>query len=58
MRTLVEKFLLEYFGFYDGPKGEESRKELIKAYDNNAVLTFAIHRLRDTKPLPMGDELV
>ncbi|KAI3415929.1 hypothetical protein GPALN_005492 [Globodera pallida] len=48
LRTLTEKFLLEFYNFYDGPKGEQTRQQLLNAYDTNATFTYSMCFLSDS----------
>ncbi|KAL3097781.1 hypothetical protein niasHS_000516 [Heterodera schachtii] len=49
-RTMAENFLLEFFNFYDGPNGEQTRQQLLNAYDANATFTYSMCFLADTHP--------
>jgi hypothetical protein len=35
LQKMIENFLIEYFSFYDGPNGEQTRQQLMNAYDAN-----------------------
>jgi hypothetical protein len=35
LKQLAESFLSEFLGLYDGPDGEQTRKRLMEAYDEN-----------------------
>ncbi|KAI1727416.1 nuclear RNA export factor 1 [Ditylenchus destructor] len=56
IRTHVESFLLEYLSLYDGANGEETRKRLMNAYDDNAIFTYSISTVRDARIVPRGDD--
>ncbi|CAI2353389.1 unnamed protein product [Caenorhabditis sp. 36 PRJEB53466] len=48
IRTLVEEFLLAYYKIYDGSDGQQTRKQLIDAYDvDSSTLTLTIQCLWD-----------
>jgi len=54
-KKLTVAFLSEYFDLYDGIDGEQTRKKLINAYDENATFTYSVHILQDTLFVQKGD---
>ncbi|KAF7638092.1 hypothetical protein Mgra_00002544 [Meloidogyne graminicola] len=55
IKKMAENFILEFFGFYDGPDPEQSRQKLINAYDANATFSYSVFILPDTKFVEKGD---
>lgn len=48
VRTLVEEFIITYYKIYDGADGQQTRKQLLDAYDtNNSTFTHTVVCLWD-----------